>query len=177
MDPAAPGQPLGPAGRLNVRNPNRREAMTRSSLVPFVLALSAALPAGLAAQNGGTGSEEDAVRAAVDHYLAAHATGQGEHIDRVFHPDAMLFWVADGQLQRRSGAEYRAGFRGSPPPDEAQRKRWIEMVDVTGDVAVAKVVLDYPNARFTDYFALLKTDGEWRVMTKIFHRGPPTSDR
>lgn len=147
--------------------------MTRSLLPTLVLALAAALPAGASAQNGGAASEEDAVRTAVDHYLAAHATGDGAHIDRVFHPDAMLFWVADGQLQRRPGAEYRAGFRGTPPADEAQRKRWIEMVDVTGDVAVAKVVLDYPNARFTDYFALLRVDGEWRVMTKIFHRGAP----
>ena len=36
------------------------------------------------------------------------------------------------------------------------------MVDVTGDAAVAKVVLDYPSARFTDYMSLLKIGGEWR---------------
>ena len=148
---------------------------------PLVLALAAASTAPLAGQDGAhahaapAGSEEAAVRAAVDHYLAAHATGDGSHIEAVFHPDATLYWVNDGALMRRPGAEYRAGFRGTPPADEARRRRWIEMVDVTGDVAVAKVVLDYPNARFTDYFALLKVDGEWRVMTKIFHRAPPTA--
>lgn len=133
----------------------------------------------LAAQSGAgplgvpADPEEPAVREAVDHYLTAHATGQGEHIDVAFHPEAMLFWVGDGgTLMRRSGAEYRAGFRGTPPADEAQRRRWIEMVDVTGDVAVAKVILDYPNARFTDYFALLKVGGEWKVMTKLFQREP-----
>lgn len=139
----------------------------------LLIALFAAPAAAQSAAAGG--ADEAAVRSALGHYLAAHATGQGEHIGMVFHPDAMLYWVADGQLNRRAGTEYQAGFRGTAPADEAERERWIEMVDVTGDVAVAKVILDYPGAKFTDYFALLRVDGEWRVMSKLFHRGPPST--
>lgn len=43
------------------------------------------------------------------------------------------------------------------------------MVDVTGDAAVARVELEYPGVSITDYFTLLKIDGEWRIMNKIFH--------
>jgi hypothetical protein len=42
------------------------------------------------------------------------------------------------------------------------------MVDVTGDAAVAKVVLDYPNALFTDYMSFLRIGGEWRIVNKTF---------
>jgi len=112
--------------------------------------------------------EEAAVRAAVQHYLIAHATGDGSHHEMVFHPEAKLFWVRDGALNTRTSAEYIAGSPGKPADDEDQRRREITMVDVTGDAAVAKVVLDYPNARFTDYMSLLKVDGEWRIVNKTF---------
>ena len=41
---------------------------------------------------------------------------------------------------------------------------------VTGDVAVVKVELDYPDAFLTDYFTLLKVDGKWMIRNKIFTR-------
>jgi hypothetical protein len=76
--------------------------------------------------------------------------------------------MRDGALSTRTSAEYIAGASGQPAEDEDQRRREITMVDVTGDAAVAKVVLDYPNALFTDYMSLLKIDGEWRIVNKTF---------
>lgn len=116
--------------------------------------------------------EAAAVRAAVEHYLAGHATGDGKHHAIVFHPESRLYWIREGALATRPSAEYIAGSPGRPAVDEAQRKRRIAMVDVTGDAAVAKVELDYPDAFITDYFTLLKVNGEWKIMNKIFTRGP-----
>jgi hypothetical protein len=142
-------------------------ASTAALRVFFALAvLLAATPQSASAQ----GPEEQAVRAAVEHYLMAHATGDGAHHRMVFHPVANLFWVDDGALQTLPGEQYIARSPGRPAPDEAQRKRRIAMVDVTGDAAVAKVELDYPGALLTDYFALLKVEGEWKIVNKIFTR-------
>jgi hypothetical protein len=33
---------------------------------------------------------------------------------------------------------------------------------------MAKIVLDYPDALLTDYMSLLKIDGEWKIVNKIF---------
>src|SRR6476660_3850306 len=59
---------------------------------------------------------------------------------------------------------------GKPAADEASgiRKRRIELVDVTGNAAIGKIVLDYPDAYIVDYMSLLKTNGEWRIINKIF---------
>src|SRR3712207_2794550 len=114
-------------------------------------------------------AEEAAVRAAVGHYLRAHATGQGEHHRKVFHPEAKLFAVRDGKFWQLTSEEYISRSPGKPADDEAQRKRSVESVDVAGNAAVAKVVLDYPQVRFTDYMSLLKIDGEWRIVNKTFH--------
>ena len=117
-------------------------------------------------------AEVAAVRAALDHYLQGHATGDGAHMRIAFHPDAKLFFIRDGQFSSRTSAEYIAGFTGKPAADEAQRKRRIEDVDVTGTAASGKIVLDYPNATLTDYMSLLKVNGEWKIVNKIFHSQP-----
>ena len=113
-------------------------------------------------------AEEAAVRAAVEHYFRAHATGLGEHHRKVFHPDARLFAVRDGKYWTLSSEDYIARSPGKPAADEAERKRAVEMVDIAGNAAVAKVVLDYPDVKFTDYMSLLKIDGEWKIVNKTF---------
>jgi hypothetical protein len=115
-------------------------------------------------------SEEAGVRAALEHYLQGHATGLPEHFRQAFHPEAKLFWVRDGALAQRTSEEYIAGAPGKPAPNESERHRWIEQIDITGDAATAKIVLDYPGTTFTDYMSLLKVNGEWKIVNKIFYR-------
>ncbi|HLM56224.1 MAG TPA: nuclear transport factor 2 family protein [Pyrinomonadaceae bacterium] len=59
-----------------------------------------------------------------------------------------------------------------PAADEAQRKRSVESADITGNAAVAKLALDYPEVRFTDYMTLLKIEGEWKIVNKAFYAEP-----
>jgi len=139
-------------------------ASARIALAAALVVLAGAAPA-LAQE---AGNEEAAVRAALEHYLLGHATGDGAHHEMLFHPEAKLFWMRDGALNTRTSAAYIAGASGQPADDEDQRRREIRMVDVTGDAAVAKIVLDYPNALITDYMSLLKIDGEWKIVNKIF---------
>jgi hypothetical protein len=114
-------------------------------------------------------SEEAAVRAAIEHYFQGHATGQGEHYRKVFHPDAKLFFIRDGKLTQWTSEEYISRASGKPAPDEAQRKRKIDSIDITGDSAVVKLTLDYPSVVFTDYMSMLKIDGRWMIVNKTFH--------
>ncbi|HYE15454.1 MAG TPA: nuclear transport factor 2 family protein [Pyrinomonadaceae bacterium] len=135
-------------------------------LAAAALALCAAL--WLPASAGS--AEEAGVRQALEHYLRGHATGLGEHHRKAFHPEAKLFFTRDGKLAQRTSEEYIAGSPGKPAADEARRKRSIESIDITGDAAIAKIVLDYPDVKFTDYMSLLKIDGEWKIVNKTFHR-------
>ncbi|HYP02166.1 MAG TPA: nuclear transport factor 2 family protein [Pyrinomonadaceae bacterium] len=68
---------------------------------------------------------------------------------------------------------YRGRVRQTRP-DEAQRKRSIESIDITGNAAVVKVLLDYPSARLTEYMSMLKIDGEWKIVNKTFVSEPKT---
>lgn len=117
-------------------------------------------------------SEEAAVRAAIEHYFQGHATGQGEHFRKVFHPDSKLFFMRDGKLTQWTSEEYISRASGKPAADEAQRKRRIDSIDISGDAAFVKITLDYPNVVFTDYMSMLKIDGQWKIVNKTFYAKP-----
>ncbi|HZS10527.1 MAG TPA: nuclear transport factor 2 family protein [Blastocatellia bacterium] len=117
-------------------------------------------------------AEEAAARVPLENYLKGHATGDGEYMKKAFHPDAKVFSFREGKLNQLTAAEFAARFTGKPAPDEAQRKRRIESVRITGNAGFGVIVLDYPNVTFTDYMSLLKVDGEWKIINKTFYAEP-----
>jgi hypothetical protein len=136
-----------------------------SALILFGATLPWATPS-----RGAANPEEAGVRAALQHYLDGHATGQGEHFRQAMHPGGTMYWVKDGALSTRSFPDYIGGAPGKPAEDEARRRRRIELVDITGDAAMGKVILDYPGITLTDYMTLLKVDGQWQIVAKAFTR-------
>jgi hypothetical protein len=115
-------------------------------------------------------ADEAAVREALEHYLQGHATGAGDHFRQAMHTGGTMYWVKDGTLATRPFPDYIAGAPGKPAEDESRRKRRIELVDITGDAAFGKIVLDYPGVTLTDYMTLLKVDGKWQIVAKAFTR-------
>ena len=118
--------------------------------------------------------EKAAVRVPLENYLKAHATGDAEYHKKAFYTEGQLIFIRDGKYTTRTFADYIAGSPGKPAADEAQRKRWIESIDVVGNAATAKIILDYPTAKLTDYMSLLKINGEWKIVNKIFTSEPKT---
>jgi len=126
------------------------------------------LAGGISAQE----SEKAAVRVPLENYIKGHETGDPEYMKKAFHTEGNLIFIRDGKYATRSFAEYIGGMTGKPAPDEKDRKRAIETIDVAGTAAVARVILDYPTVRFVDYMTLLKIDGEWKIVNKSFYAEP-----
>jgi hypothetical protein len=114
--------------------------------------------------------EDTTARKPLEAYLQGHATGDGSFMRRAFLPTAHIEGIRDGKFLSWTADEYIAGFNGKPAADEAQRKRSIDSVDISGNAAMARVTLDYPSGTFTDYFVLLKVDGEWKIANKVWTR-------
>jgi hypothetical protein len=117
-------------------------------------------------------ADKEAVRLPLENYIKGHSTGDGEYMKKAFHTEGNLIFIRDGKITTRSFADYIAGFTGKPASDEALRKRSIESVDVVGNAATAKIILDYPTAKLTDFMSLLKINGEWKIVNKIFTSEP-----
>jgi type II secretory pathway pseudopilin PulG len=115
-------------------------------------------------------ADEAAVRQALEHYMQGHATGSADHFRQAMHTGGTMYWVKDGTLATRPFPDYIGGAPGKPAEDESQRRRRIELVDITGDAAVGKIILDYPGVTLTDYMTLLRVDGKWQIVAKAFTR-------
>lgn len=114
-------------------------------------------------------SEATAARVPLDNYIQGHATGNGDFMRKAFHTEAKVMAFRDGKMMNMTSEEFASRFTGKPAPDEAQRKRRIESVEITGNAGVGKIVLEYPTVTFTDYMSLLKVDGEWKIVNKVFY--------
>lgn len=114
-------------------------------------------------------ADEAGVRAAVSLYLQGQATGDAEFYRKVFHPEARLNGVRDGKPEQRTIAEYLALQSGRPAADESQRKRTVSNVAVTGDAAVATIILDYPRALTIDHMSLIRSGDRWLIVHKLYN--------
>lgn len=117
-------------------------------------------------------SEKDAVRLSLENYIKGHETGDAEYMRKAFHTEGNLIFIRDGKYSTRSFAEYIGGMPGKPANDESKRKRAIESIDVAGNAAMARIILDYPTVKFVDYMTLLKINGEWKIVNKSFYAEP-----
>lgn len=113
-------------------------------------------------------TEEAKVREVIALYFRAHETGNGNFIQQIFHPELKMMGVRNDSLIVRSAEQYWSGFSGRAAVDEAARRRWIDRVEVFGHAANVRVVLDYPTVTYVDFFALLKIDGEWKIVSKVY---------
>ena len=115
------------------------------------------------------GADMDDAKIPLQNYVHAHESGNADFMRSAFTPDAKVVGYMGGHMISWTVDQYAERFSGRPAADEAQRKRSIEILDLTGDAAVARVVLDYPAMRFVDYMSLLKIDGEWKIVNKSFN--------
>lgn len=113
-----------------------------------------------------------AARVPLDNYIQGHATGNGDFMRKAFHSEARVMAFRDGKMMNLTAEEFALRFNGKPAADEAQRKRRIESVEITGNAGVGKIVLEYPTVTFTDYMSLLKVEGEWKIVNKVFYAEP-----
>jgi len=120
-------------------------------------------------------ADKDAARIPLENYIKAHATGDPSFARKAFHTDGTMIWMRDGKYNSENfDAFITRAFTGKSAADEGKRKdqRKIESIDVSGNAANAKIVLDYPTVKFVDYMTLLKINGERKIVSKVFYAEP-----
>jgi Putative lumazine-binding len=142
---------------------------TALALAMATLSISGVSTAQSAPQNVASDAEREAAMEPVRAYVKAHETGDGAFILAAFHKDARLAGSINGSFVTLTAKQYAADFSGKPAKDEADSKRTIELLDLTNDAGVAKVILDYPSVQFIDYMQLVKVSGKWVIVNKSFY--------
>ncbi|HSE37955.1 MAG TPA: nuclear transport factor 2 family protein [Blastocatellia bacterium] len=122
--------------------------------------------------NAGTNlSEYDAIVNTVQHYINGAESGRGTDMKPAFHPDATIFGYIGADLIAGPIQQLFDWNDQNGPAKELQSR--ITSIDLTGTVATVRLELDnWTGHRFTDLFTLLKVEGEWKIINKVFHLHP-----
>lgn len=119
-------------------------------------------------------SDYTLVEKAVSYYLDGGSNNDFEILKKAFHKDATMKYISNGAYTEVNAlAFFKNAIKPGPKSNRVTR---ISYISVSGNVANAKLEIEYPTFMLIDYMNLLKIDGEWKIVNKIYSRKAKTSD-
>ena len=114
----------------------------------------------------------DEVHALLGRYFDGLFRSDADLLATAFHPDAVYATATDGMLTRLSMPEYLpiVAARRSPAERGEERTDAIESITFAGPgTALARVRCSIGPRRFTDLLSLVRVEGRWQIVSKVFH--------
>ncbi len=112
--------------------------------------------------------DNELIEKTLQFYIDGAKSGKGNDMKPAFHTDATIFGYAGdelfaGPIQRL----FDWNDDNGPAPELEAR---IANIDIEGTIATVRLELDnWIGHKYTDLFTLLKVDGTWKIMNKVFH--------
>ena len=110
--------------------------------------------------------DEEAVKACLENYMS----GDGNRMEKAFHPSATMKYI-DAKTNEFKDVPI-ADFITRVKANTTKQERKIEIVsmNIEGNAANGKIKIETDKAILYDYMNMLKIDGEWKIVSKIFSR-------
>ena len=111
-------------------------------------------------------ADYEAIQSLLTEYFDGLYEGDVAKLRRIFHDDAWL----KGNNYRKSRDEWLEAVAARPVPKvEGMAYGFnIMSLEVIGDQAMAKVDVPLLAAHFIDFLGLLKEDGSWKIVNKMY---------
>jgi len=113
--------------------------------------------------------DETAIRATVTDYIEGYYAGDASRMEKSLHPHYLKHVISesDGKLNmtEKTGLQMVQDVRFGGPVDlpQSERKEQITVLDVTGDIASAKLVTSH----WIDYLTLARWNGNWKIVSVV----------
>jgi hypothetical protein len=111
-----------------------------------------------------------AIAAVLGNYFKGLYTGNTALLRTVFHPDAALFAERDGQSYHKRLDDYLDGVaaRASPASLGEPYRMKVQAIDVTHDIATARVHVPALGFNYVNYLSFVRWQGRWVIVNKVF---------
>lgn len=113
-------------------------------------------------------SDYQLVEQTVNYYLDGGTNNDFETLKKAFHETATMKFIGKEGYTEVNAIEFFQ--KGMKPGPKQNRKTRIADIIIAGNAANARLEIDYPDFTFIDFMNLLKVDGEWKIVNKIFYR-------
>lgn len=114
---------------------------------------------------------EAEIHAVLRDYFDALHHGDVQILERVFHPRAIYATADETPFLHRTMQEYFpvVAARQSPASRGEPRHEHIDAIELAGDnTAMARVRCSIGARDFVDFLSLVRIDGRWQVIAKVF---------
>lgn len=113
-------------------------------------------------------SEEELIKRTIQYYIDGAKSGKGNDMKPAFHDDATIFgYIGNDLFSGPIQKLYDWNDNNGPATEISCVYKTIDVVE-----SIATVCLESKNwtgYNFTDFFTLLKVDGTWKIINKVFH--------
>tara|TARA_B100000586_G_scaffold68134_1_gene47440 strand:- start:75 stop:446 length:372 start_codon:yes stop_codon:yes gene_type:complete len=112
--------------------------------------------------------DHEAIKRTIQHYIDGAISGRGEDMKPAFHEGATIFgYVGDELFAGPIQGLFDWNDQNGPAKELVIR---VVGVDIFETIATARLECDnWTGHKYTDFLSLLKVDGEWKIMNKVFH--------
>lgn len=114
--------------------------------------------------------EYNAVVQVAGKYVEGLRLGNPELLAEAFHKDAVMYGFTNGELLGGSVNNlYEFVRKNGKAPDISTR---LDVLAITPTTAVVRVDMekDAIGADYNDYLTLIRIEGEWKVIAKVYHQ-------
>lgn len=115
-------------------------------------------------------AEYNAVIATANHYVEGLRIGSAQGVAQAFHKEAVMYGFTNGELL---GGPIKNLFdfveKNGAAPEISTR---LDVLAITPTTAVVRVDMetDAIGADYNDYLTLIKIDGAWKIIAKVYHQ-------
>jgi hypothetical protein len=111
----------------------------------------------------------------IQNYFNGYQKADTVLIKKAFHSDTKLLSVSEGKLDVTEMKDWLTSLEDRQARGDIRTgKLKILSIDVTDETASVKLNIRFPKFEFTDYLSLLKIEGSWIIVGKIYHYQPIT---
>jgi hypothetical protein len=115
--------------------------------------------------------DTDIIKGVIQSYLDGLYESDAGKIASAFHPTSALTSVSNGELVITPRDTWLDNVRARPSPQQrglARHDRVLAIDHVSPTMAYVKLNCAIPPRFFTDQLSLLKIDGRWQIVQKVF---------
>ena len=116
-------------------------------------------------------ADRSAIEATIQTYFDGLYEGDADKLGSIFHDASALTWEQDGKIMVMSRDAWLQVVRGRPSSkaNDLARDDAILLIDQSGPTtAFVKVKCQIPPRYFTDYLNLIKAEGRWQIVQKVY---------
>lgn len=107
------------------------------------------------------------IETTLNYYLTGLINNDAKTLTKAFHPTATMKWIDKEYTEVNAIEGLTQGMDGIPYKEKIETR--IVSISMAGDAASAQLEIQFPTFTYIDFMHVLKTDGQWKIVSKIFY--------